>query len=92
MITYNNEDASNSYIYSLYNKDVDFIDLRLTDELNEEIKDAPDFLLSLQFIIQERKMDLIAETTLKLVMVLNDIKIIILQALKYMGFFSSIQK
>ena len=92
MISYNNEDASNSYIYSLYNKDVDFIDLRLTNELNEDIKDAPDFLLSLQFIIQERKMDLIAETTLKLVMVLNDIKIIILQALKYMGFFSSIQK
>lgn len=91
MISYNNEDASNSYIYSLYNKDVDFIDLRLTNELNEEIEDAPDYLLSLQFIVQDKKIELISDNLHKLLQVMNEIKILILQSLRYIGFFSKIQ-
>lgn len=92
MITYNNEDASNSYIYNLYNKDVDYIDLRLTNELNEEIKDAPDYMLSLQFIVQDKKIDVISHNLHKVVELINEIKILILQSLRFYGFFSHLNK
>lgn len=91
MISYNNEDASNSYIYNLYNKDVDYIDLRLTNELNEEIMDAPDYMLSLQFIVQEKKIDIMSHNLHKAVELINEIKILILQALRFFGFFSNIK-
>ena len=91
MISYNNEDASNSYIYNLHNKDVDYIDLRVTNELNEEIQDIPDFLLSLQFIVQDKDINIISTNIHKIVELVSEIKILILQALRFIGFFSNIK-
>ena len=88
MISYNNEDASSSYIYNLYNNDIDFLEVRVTNENNEEILDCPDFLLSLQFVVHDKKIDLITETVLKISLLLSDIKMLLLQALNFFGFFN----
>ena len=92
MISYNNIDGSKSFHYNLFNKDLDFIELKLTNEFNEEIMDAGEYLLSLQIIKNEKKMDMLLNTLLKTMNIINEIKVILLQGLKFLGFFNSISK
>ena len=88
MISYNNEDASNSYVYNLYNNDIDYLNLQLTNENGEAIKDAPDYLLLIQFTVLEKNRDTV-ETLLKKILVsMNNIAYYILEGLKYIGVFS----
>lgn len=91
MISYNNEDASKSFHYNIYNKELDSVELKLTNENNEEIIDAPDFLLGLQIIIHDRNQDILTNTSIKILDVLSEIKMIILQGLRFIGFFSSVK-
>ena len=91
MISYNNEDGSKSFHYNLYNKELDFIELRMTNENNEEILDAPEYLLGLQIIVHNRNMDILTNTSIKILALLTEIKMVILQGLRFIGFFSSVK-
>lgn len=53
-ICYNNSDGGNSFNVMLHDKIVNQMNLQLTNELGEEITDAPDYLLVLQFSIHEK--------------------------------------
>ena len=57
VISYNNYDGGNSYCYNLYNKSIDNIHFLITNEYNEVITDLPDWCMSVQFSIYERKDD-----------------------------------
>lgn len=57
VISYNNYDGGNSYSYNLYNKSIDTIHFLITNEFNEVITDLPDWTMSCQFSIYERKDD-----------------------------------
>lgn len=91
MISYNNEDASSSFKSNLYNTNVDFIHLRLTNENNEEITDAGEYMLLLQFTINDRNTDFIADCCKTIISILNDIHYVLLQGLSHFGFFKSLK-
>ena len=88
MISYNNEDASNSYVYNLYNSDIDYLNLQLTNENGEFIKDASDYLLLVQFTVIEKNVDTTEVLLKKILVSINNIAYYILEGLKYMGVFS----
>lgn len=90
MIRYDNIDASKSFHYKLFNKDLDFIELSLTNENNELITDASDYILILQVIINNKEMDLVISSVNKILNIITDIKTLILLSLKYFGFFNDI--
>ena len=54
-ICYNNVDGGNSFNVMLHDKVVNKINLQLTNEYNQLITDAPDFLLVLQFSIHDKE-------------------------------------
>ena len=91
MISYNNADASTSFRYNLYDKNLDFIELKLTNENDEVILDASDYILNLQIIVKDKQLDLLTVTSLKILETLKDIKLIILQGLRFFGFFNDIK-
>lgn len=92
MISYNNEDASTSFKFDLYNTNVDYVHLRLTNENNEEIFDAGEYMLIIQFILNDRNTDTIADYCKAILSLLNDIHYVILQGLSHFGFFRSLKK
>lgn len=92
MISYSNEDASTSFKFDLYNTSVDYVHLRLTNENNEEIIDAGEYMLLLQFIVNDKNTDFIADCCKTIVSLLNDIHYILLQGLSHFGFFRSLKK
>jgi hypothetical protein len=91
MISYTNNDASTSFHYNLFDKNLDFIELTLMNENNEVLLDANEYLLTLQIIVKEKQLDLLTVSTLKILEVLKDIKLILLQGLRFFGFFKNIK-
>ncbi len=91
MISYNNEDASTSFKYDLYNTSIDYIHLNLTNEYNEPLTDAGDYMLFIQFIVNDRNTDKITESCMKIVHLLNDIYYLLLNGLSHFGFFKSLK-
>lgn len=67
VISYNNYDGGNSYSYNLYNRSVNNIQFLLTNEYDEVITDCPDWTMTLQFSIYERK----NEETLKVLNIIS---------------------
>lgn len=55
VISYNNEDGGNSYCYNLYNRTINNIHFLITNEYDEVIEDCPEWTMSIQFSIYERK-------------------------------------
>jgi len=51
VISYENIDGGNSYNYTLFNRSINEISFRITNEFNEEILDLNDWTMSLQFTI-----------------------------------------
>jgi hypothetical protein len=54
MINYKNEDGSTLYNYNVVNRSFSYFNFKLTNELDEPIYDAPDYLLQLQIIIYDK--------------------------------------
>ena len=67
VISYNNIDSGNSYNYSLYNRSINEISFRVTNEFNELIQDLNDWTMSVQFSI----VTLDADKTNKLLELIN---------------------
>ena len=67
VISYNNIDSGNSYNYSLYNRSINEISFRVTNEFNELIEDLNDWTMSVQFSI----VTLDADKTNKLLELIN---------------------
>lgn len=54
LIKYNNEDGGNSFVYKIENREINSLILQLKNERNELIKDAPNYLLVIQYIFYEK--------------------------------------
>jgi hypothetical protein len=92
MISYYNIDGGSSFNNDLFDTQVDAITLRLTNEYNQLITDAPDYFLSLQFIITKHEETDISTTTKKLLVMVNEIFDLFMMFMKYIGFFKDIKK
>ena len=92
MISYENIDGGSSFICDLHDKDVSAIQISLTNEYNDFITDAPEFLLSLQFIITPNEGKVIKTYINKILLIVNEIFDLFVLYLKYIGFFRDIQK
>ena len=53
-ISYNNEDAGNSFSYNIVNKNISSISFRIVNEYNQPITDAGEWLLHIQFTINDK--------------------------------------
>jgi hypothetical protein len=87
MISYKNEDCSTVYSYNVVNKSFNTLFFKLTNEFNQPIYDAPDFLLQLQITIYEKDNDFFKEATKQGLKLLNDIYFILLNSMSFFGFF-----
>lgn len=92
MISYNNIDGGSSFHSDLFDKQVDAINLILTNEYNSYITDAPDYLLSLQFEVNSNDERMIKTNTEKILIMINEIFDLLMMFLKYIGFFKDIKK
>lgn len=90
-ISYINQGA-NTFSYELNDKSIDNFQLYLTNENNQFIKDSPDYFLMLQFVVQPKNELDINKNINRLNDILNEIYVLLLQGLKYFGFFRSIKK
>lgn len=55
VIKYNNEDGGNSFTYKIENRHLNSIVFKLTNERNEYITDAPDYMMVVQFNFHEEE-------------------------------------
>ena len=92
MISYENIDGGSSFHSDLFDKQVDAINLILTNEYNNYITDAPDYLLSLQFEVNGHEHDEIKTITSKILIMINEIFDLFTMFLNYVGFFKDIKK
>ena len=63
MISCNNVDGSKLFHYNLFDKNLDYIELKLTNEKDELILDASDYVLNLQIIVKDKQLDLLTDTS-----------------------------
>ena len=82
-ITYNNEDAGNSFCYNIFNHEINTINFQLTNEKGEFITDAPDYLLGLQFIVYQRDEDLQTAYIQSMLQYIKDIYFVMLWFMEY---------
>jgi len=73
MINYKNEDGSTLYNYNVVNRSFSYFNFKLTNELDEPIYDAPDYLLQLQIIIYDKDNSYFKEAMIQASKLLNDI-------------------
>ena len=78
MINYKNEDGSTLYNYNVVNRSFSYFNFKLTNELDEPIYDAPDYLLQLQIIIYDKDNSYFKEAVIQALKLLNDIYFTIL--------------
>ena len=78
MINYKNEDGSTLYNYNVVNRSFSYLNFKLTNELDEPIYDAPDYLLQLQIIIYDKDNSYFKEAVIQALKLLNDIYFTIL--------------
>lgn len=90
-ISYINQGA-NTFSYELLDKSIETFQLYLTNENNQFIKDAPDYYLMLQFVVQPKNEININNNVNQILIIINDIYELLLMGLKYIGFFKSIKK
>ena len=54
IIKYNNEDGGNSFVYKIENREINSLVLQLRNERGEFLKDAPNYIIVIQYIFYER--------------------------------------
>ena len=89
MINYRNEDCSTLYSYNVLNTRLSSLNIKLVNELNSPIYDAPDFLLQLQISVYDKDNNYFKEATLQLLKLVNDIYFILLSFFSVFGVFRS---
>ncbi len=92
MISYENIDGGNSFCCDLHNKDIGAVNISITNEYNDFITDAPDYLLALQFVVTHNESKIIKTNINKILIIVNEIFDLFVLFLKYIGFFKDIEK
>lgn len=82
-ITYNNEDAGNSFCYNIFNHEINTINFQLTNERGDPVIDAPDYLLGLQFIVYQKDEDLMTGYMQSMLQYIKDIYFVMLWFMEY---------
>jgi hypothetical protein len=54
IIKYNNEDGGNSFVYKIENREINSLVLQLRNERGEFLKDAPNYIIVIQYIFYEK--------------------------------------
>ena len=73
MINYKNEDGGTLYSYNVVNRNFSTLNLKLVNEFNQPIYDAPDYLLQLQISVFDKDNNYFKEASLQALKLLNDI-------------------
>lgn len=85
IIKYDNFDGGNSYSYNLYDTNINSLNLILTDEYNNELTDALDYTLMLQFVIYEKDKREVYTEISKISEYLKNIYVFLMILLEYAG-------
>ena len=83
MINYENEDCSTVYSYNVLNTSFTMLNLKLVNELNQPILDAPDYLLQLQISVFDKDNNYFKEATLQALKLLNEIYFTVLNLVSF---------
>ena len=83
MINYKNEDCSTVYSYNVLNTSFTILNLKLVNELNQPILDAPDYLLQLQISVFDKDNNYFKEATLQALKLLNEIYFTVLNLVSF---------
>ena len=83
MINYKNEDCSTVYSYNVLNTSFTMLNLKLVNELNQPILDAPDYLLQLQISVFDKDNNYFKEATLQALKLLNEIYFTVLNLVSF---------
>ena len=85
LLSYNNEDGGNSFCYKVENKEINNLTLKLMNENNELITDAPDYLVVLQFNFYKQDDNTIKTTIISITRILNEIYASMIYGMKRLG-------
>jgi hypothetical protein len=85
LLSYNNEDGGNSFCYKVENKEINNLTLKLMNENNELITDAPDYLVVLQFNFYKQDDNTIKTTIISINRILNEIYASMIYGMKRLG-------
>jgi hypothetical protein len=85
LLSYNNEDGGNSFCYKVENKEINNLTLKLYNENNELITDAPDYLVVLQFNFYKVDDNVIKTTMISINRLLNEIYASMIYGMKRLG-------
>lgn len=83
MINYKNEDCSTVYSYNVLNTSFTMLNLKLVNELNQPILDAPDYLLQLQISVFDKDNNYFKEAMLQVLKLLNEIYFTVLNLVSF---------
>jgi hypothetical protein len=83
IINYRNEDGGDSFNFHIYDRDIQTINFRITDEYDKEYSDLPNFTMILQFTIYERENKAMIKNLEVLNETMNQIYTIMLMIMKY---------
>ena len=84
-INYKNEDCGTIYSYNITNNALTSLCLKLVNEKNEPIYDAPDYLLQLQISLYDKDTNFYKETLKQIQHLLNDIYFAVLNIFSIFG-------
>lgn len=80
-ISYQNEDGGDSFSYNITDTNIQKINLKLFNEKNQMITDAPEYFIHLKFTVGERYENTFYEIGGKVLKLLNDIHYVLLNIL-----------
>jgi hypothetical protein len=84
MISYKNEDSNTLYSYNVINRNLNRLNFKLGNELNQPIYDAPDYFLHLQISVFDKDTNFFKEATLQIIKLLNDMYFTLLNIINMM--------
>lgn len=86
-INYRNEDCGTNFNYNLLNRYINILNFQIVNEYDEPINDCPDYLLQLQFTINEKNNDIIEVVSIEIIKILKDIQFILLNIINIFSRF-----
>ena len=77
-INYKNEDCGTLYSYNVLNRNINLLNFKMTNEYNQPILDAPQFLIQLQINVFDKDTNFFKESCSQALKLLNEIYFILL--------------
>lgn len=86
-INYKNEDGGTLYSYNVLNRSINVLNFKMTNEYNQPILDAPEFLIQLQINVFDKDTKYFKESCFQALKLLNEIYFILLNFVSFISKF-----